>query len=147
MIKNPKRCARLDFPSYMLTYMHVCEHTCINASIYACMLAYMHICWHICMYAHIQASMLAPMHVCSYTCMCASSYACMLAYMNVCEHLCPYPRMTSGAFRMTSVPFVNHALVYLWACFSDNDKWEPTISPMDVSPWGRECQRETSRLS
>ena len=35
--------------------------------------------------------------------------------------------MPSGPFCMTSVPFVNLSPVYLWGCFSDNDKWEPAI--------------------
>ena len=47
--------------------------------------------------------------------------------MHVCSHICIYPHVTSGPFCMTSVPFVNLAPVYLWACFTRIDKWEPTI--------------------
>ena len=60
----------------------------------------------------------------------ASIHVYVLAYTHACSHTCIdaniYPHMTSGPCCMTSVPFVNLALVYCGGVF-DNDKWEPAI--------------------
>jgi len=59
-------------------------------------------------YVYIYIYMLAYMHVCSQT--------CIHAYMHTCIHASIYPHRTSGPCCMTSVPFVNLALVY-FGCF------------------------------
>ena len=54
------------FPAHIHQNMHVCEHICIYARIYAHMRAYIHKCEHICIYASIYAYMHAYSHTCSH---------------------------------------------------------------------------------
>ena len=66
--------------TYVLASMHICGHTCIYASIYACMLAYMTI------YVSIHACMPAYMHIWRHICMYARIHAYVLAYMHISTH-------------------------------------------------------------